>query len=152
MWVLLLAGFLIPLVCFGYLLSKLDVFLAKNSVKIDNDKLLPTAIVLGETELAKQTAKLLEKKGIRVLPLNEPFLLEMGGSFCCLFALSDKDADNIVLCKVGKKVYDIEGIISVCNDRRDEGMFISENINYMLNETATAELLYQNVLQNLEVK
>lgn len=152
MWVLLLVGFLIPLVSFGYLLSKLDVFLEKNSVKIDNDKLLPTAIVLGETELAKQTAKLLENKGIRVLSINEPFLLETGGSFCCLFALSEKDADNIVLCKVGKKIYDIEGIISVCNDRRDEGMFISENINYILNETATAELLYQNATQNLEVK
>ncbi|MDF2839799.1 MAG: hypothetical protein K0Q99_570 [Clostridia bacterium] len=151
MWILLVIVLLIPVVYFGYLMSKLDQFLAGNALRIDGSKTSYSAIVLGKTDLAKQVTTLLESKGVRVLALNEPFLFEKDKDLRYMFALSDKDADNIVLCKIGKKVYSIETMIGICNDRRNENMFISEGILYKLDEGITAQMLCQAVLQGVEI-
>ncbi|MGE4284517.1 MAG: hypothetical protein AB7G87_12500 [Clostridia bacterium] len=152
MWVLLIIGGLIPFVYFGYLVSKLDKFLAQGGFAMEDDKMCPIAIVLGQTELAKQITNLLREDKIPVFPLTEPFLLEREKNFCYLFALSENDADNIVLCKIGKKVYGVNKMISLCNDRRNEGMFISERIRYLSGENITAQTIYRTVLQETEAK
>lgn len=152
MWILLVIGFLIPFVYLGYLMSNLDKFLKGNALRIDNDKISPTAIVLGRTDLGNQVTELLEREGIRVFTLTEPFLFKKDKDLRYLFALSDNDADNIVLCKIGKKVYNIEEMISVCNDRRNESMFIREQILYKFGEGITAQILYQAVRHEVEVK
>lgn len=152
MWILQLIGFLIPFIYIGYLMSKLDKFLAKGGLIIKEDEIYSSAIVLGETDIAKQTTELLQKNAVYVLTLKEPFLLEQEQNFGYLFALSDKDIDNIILCKVAKKVYSIEKIISLCNDGKNEGMFMSEKIRYFSGENITAEMLYHLVLQETEVK
>jgi len=151
MWILLVIGFLIPFVYLGYLMSNLDKFLKGNALRIDSDKISPAAIVLGRSDLGKQVTELLEREGIRVFNLTEPFLFKKDKELHYLFALSDNDADNIVLCKIGKKIYNIEEMISVCNDRRNESMFISEQILYKLGEGITAQMLYQAVRQEVEV-
>ena len=151
MWIVLVMGCLIPLVYIGYLMSKLDKFIAEGGVGTENNEIYPVAIVLGETELAKELAKLLEKSSISIFPLTEPFLLEREQNLRYLFALSDNDADNIVLCKIGKKLYNIEKMISICNDRRNVGMFMSEKIVYMTSDEVTAQMLYQAVIQVSEV-
>lgn len=145
MWILLAICGLIPVVYLGHLLSKLDMFVAKGSVQIENS-MTPTAIVLGETEQAKQITVLLEMNSILVFHLTEPFLFEPNQNFCYLFALSENDADNIVLCKIGKRVYSIEKMISLCNDRCNESMFIHEEIDYLSGEESTAQMIYQVLL------
>ncbi len=152
MWTLLAIGFLVPFVYIGYLLSKLDKFLKKNGDAIEGGEVSPIAIVLGRTGLAMEVGELLKKNGIGVLYLAEPFLLERGRRFHYLFALSENDADNIILCKIGEKIYSIEKTISLCNDRRNETMFIGEGIRCLSGRTATAQILYQTAMQEPEVK
>ncbi|WP_291636236.1 hypothetical protein [Clostridium sp.] len=147
MWMLLVIGFLIPLVYIGHLMSKLDKFLEKGGFKIEDDEICPVAIVLGTTDIAKQIIDILHNNTIPILILAEPFLLEKEQSFRYLFALSESDMDNMVLCKIGKKVYNVEKIISLCNDRKNEGMFMSEKIRYMPRENITAQMIYQSVMQ-----
>ena len=152
MRILLVIGFLIPVVYIGYLLTKLDKFLVEGGFQIEYKEMLPVAIVLGCNDLATQVAQLLQKNGIPVLNLSEPFLLEQQQSFRYLFALSEKDVDNIVLCKVAKKVYGIEKIISLCNEGKNESMFKSERICYLSDENVTAEMLYKFVVKETEVE
>lgn len=152
MRLLLVIGFLIPFVYLGFLMSKLDKFLEKNAMVIDDNKIYLSAIVLGKTDFAKQITELLEKDGVKVLLLTEPFLFKQEWNFCYLFALSENDADNIVLSKIGRKVYNMDRMISICNDRRNEGLFANEKIHYLLGEKATAQMLYHAVLQETEVK
>ena len=152
MWILLIIGFVIPLVYIGHLMSKLDKFLGKEGIKAQDDAICPVAIVLGAADLAKLVTQFLEKDGIPVLTLTEPFLVQKEQCFRYLFALSENDADNLVLCKIGKKVYNIENIISLCNDRRNEGMFKSEKIRYLMGENVTAQLIYESVLHSTEVE
>lgn len=152
MWILLVVAFLIPLVYIGYLVSKLDMFLAQEVLENNNDKAFPVAIVLGETDLAKQIVKLLEKNRIQVLHITGPFLFKQEQNLQYLFALSENDADNIVLCEIGMKVYGIKDMISICNDRKDEGMFINEKIRYLLKDKVTVQILYNAVIQDAEVK
>jgi hypothetical protein len=152
MWILLIVAFLIPLVYIGHLMSKVDKFLGEGGLMVENNEIPPVAIVLGEGALAQQVIKRLQKNGIPVLVLTEPFLVQQKQNFRYLFALSESDADNIVLCKIGKKVYNLEKTISLCNDKRNEGMFISEKIRYLSGANATATLLYEIVLQETEVE
>ncbi|WP_069998987.1 hypothetical protein [Cellulosilyticum sp. I15G10I2] len=151
MSILLIVSLLIPVIGVGYLMIKLDKFLEKGGFVTEDDKICPFAIVLGETDLAKQMTELLEKNGISVLVLAEPFLLEKEKSFQYIFALSESDVDNIVLCKAGKKLFNIEKMISLCNDQRNENIFRSEKIRYLLGEHITAQILYQIILQESEV-
>jgi hypothetical protein len=152
MWILLIIAFLIPLVYIGHLMSKVDKFLGKGGLMVEDNVIRSVAIVLGGGDLAQQVIELLQKNGIPVLVLAEPFLVQQEHSFRYLFAMSESDADNIVLCKIGKKVYNLEKIISLCNDQRNEGMFISEKIRYLSGANVTAKLLYEIVLQETEVE
>lgn len=152
MKILLVISFLIPLIFMGYLMSKLDVFLSNNALSIESTEKSANAIVLGRTVLAGETIELLESKGLQVLHLTDPFQLAQERKLCYLFALSESDADNIAFYKIGKRVYCIENIISICNDNRNENMFKSENINYLLREKTSADKLFQIVLQQPEVK
>lgn len=152
MWILIAIGFLLPLVYIGYLLSKLDKFLDQGGFNTDENQTGPVAIVLGKTSMAREITRLLEENNISVLNIVEPFLLEQEQNFCYLFALSESDVDNIVLCRLGKKLYSIEKIISFCNDEKNERIFSSENIPYMIGDNITPQMLYEIVLQEDEVK
>jgi hypothetical protein len=152
MSILIIVSLLVPVIYLGYLLSKLDKFLEKGGFVMEKDETYPIAIVLGESNLAKQMTELLEKNKISVWPLKEPFLIEQEKSFQYIFALSESDADNIVLCKIGKKLFNVEQIISFCNERRNENMFINEKIRYLAGEDITAQMLYQVVLKETGVQ
>ncbi len=152
MKILLVISFLIPLIFVGYLMSKLDVFLSNNAISIESTEKSANAIVLGRTVLAGKIIELLESKGLQVIHLTDPFQLAQERKLCYLFALSESDADNIAFYKIGKKLYCIENMISICNDNRNENMFKSENINYLLREKTSAGKLFQMVLQQSEVK
>lgn len=151
MKILLVISFLIPIIYVGYLMSRLDNYLAGNARSISGTN-SASAIVLGETRLAKRAIDILEEKGIKVVNLTEPFQLAQERKLCYLYALSDSDADNIAFCRIGKKLYCIENMLSICNDSRNENMFKSENINYLLREKTSSDKLLLEVLQQLEVK
>lgn len=151
MKILLVISFLVPLIFIWYLISKLDDFLAGNNVPIISDSQSEIAIVLGSSRLAKRTTELLENMGIQVKHLTDPFQISQERNLCYLFAISESDADNIAFYKIGKKLYCIENLISVCNDRRNENMFINEKIKYLLIEKTSADELIQIVLQKPEV-
>lgn len=147
MQILLLLGIAILFCYFGYRVMKMiDNFIAVSNVSEDT-KTYPIAIVLGKTELANQVIALLEKNRIRVLYLTEPFLIEQEQQFTYLFALSENDADNIVLYKIGFKLYGLEKMIALCNDSRNESMFNKEKIHFLSARGVTAQMIYDTVLQ-----
>lgn len=150
MWLLLLLSILILVAFIGYFISKVDLFLDEGGFTKEYDEIPPAAIVMGGTEIARQVIELLEENKIPVFFLAGPFLFEQARKFRCLFALSEDDADNIILCKIGRKIYNIEKMICLCNDRKCEGLLKNEGIPYMPDSEATAQLLYQAVLQKTE--
>lgn len=147
MKILLVISFLVPLIYIWHIISKLDDLPPGNEVPIAGNSKTANAIVLGSTSLAKKTTGLLEDKGFQVIRLTDPFQLAQERKLCYLFALSESDADNIAFYKLGKKLYCIENLISICNDKRNENMFICENISYLLAEKTSADELIQIVLQ-----
>ncbi|MDD2573650.1 MAG: hypothetical protein WCS98_05615 [Bacillota bacterium] len=151
MWILLALGFLIPFVYIGYLVSKLDRFLAENNIAIEDERRNPAAIVLGGTNLAAEVGELQESLGFRVFYMTEPFLFEREQNIHYLFALSENDADNITICKIGRKLYNIERMVSLCNDRKNEAMFISEKINYLSGDGITAQMVCEIAAKETEV-
>lgn len=148
MKILLIISVLVPFIFWGYLMMMLDNFLVNNATSIASAGRYASAIVLGNTDLARQTIKLLEEAGLQVIHLTDPYQLVQERKLCCLFALSTSDADNIAFYKIGKKLYCIDNEISICNDRRNESMFINENIKYLSLEGTAANELFQLVCNN----
>lgn len=151
MKILLVIGFLIPLGYIWYIISKPGEFSGNKAVPIVSTDNSASAIVLGSTKLAKKTSELLEAKGFQVIHLTDPYQLTQEKELSYLFALSESDADNIAFCKIGEKLYCLKNLISICNDKRNESMFISEKINYLFVEKTSADKLIQIVLQQPEV-
>lgn len=151
MKLILVISFLIPLAFIWYLISMLGNFLDNNPIPAVNLEESASSIVLGSTRLAEKITGLLEEKGFRVIRLTDPFQLTQEKRLCYLFALSESDADNIAFSKIGKKLYCIRKSIGICNDRRNESMFVSEKVNYVLVGEASAEKLIQMVLPQPEV-
>jgi len=149
--VLLIICLLGVIALFGYLMARLDIFLTEAGFAKEEDKGRPIAVVMGETDLARKVGELLEKNNIRVHRITEPFLLEQEQNFSYLFALSEKDVENIILYKIGKKVYGIEKMICLCNDKANESMFIKEGICYGWGKEVTALMLYKAVVYGKEV-
>ncbi len=150
MKLLLVISFLIPLVYIWHLISRLGDFLEGNEIQAADPDEPESTIVLGDTKLAENITWLLEKKGIRVIRLTDPFQLIQEKKLYYLFALSDSDADNIAISKIGKKLYCIKRSIGICNDRKNENMFISEKINYVLAGEASPEKLIHMVQPEVE--
>ena len=148
--VLLLISLLIPLVLIGYVISGLDEFLERGGLLDEEDLSYPTAVLFGKSDLSKQVNALLKQNNIQVVQLTEPFLLERGQDYRYLFAISENDADNIALCKIGEKVYGIKNMISICNDQSNERMFIHEHIRYVSGKDAAPQILLQFVTQEKE--
>lgn len=133
-------------------MAKIDNFMEDKYVPSKEDNTDPIAIVLGRTELANQVIEILSQNRIRVLHLSEPFLMVQEQRFVYLLALSDNDADNIVLYKIGFKLYGIDNMICLCNDIRNESMFVKENIPYLSRKQATAQGLYESAIMRKEKK
>jgi len=149
MKLLLVISFIIPLAFVWYLISKLGDFLESKGIQAAPEE-SESSIVLGDTILAENISRMLEKEGIRVIRLTDPFQLIQTKELSYLFALSDSDADNIAFSKIGKRLYCIKKSIGICNDRKNEYMFISEKINYILIEEASPEKLIQLVQPEVE--
>lgn len=150
MKLLLVISFIIPLTYIWYLISKLGDFLESKEIQAAAPVEQASSIVLGDTILVEKTTRLLERKGIRVICLTDPFQLIQEKELCYLFALSNSDADNIAFCKIGKKLYCIKKSFGICNDRKNENMFISEKINYLLVEETSPEKLILMVQPEVE--
>lgn len=148
---LLIIVLFIPIVFIGFLASKLDRFLENKGFISEDDAAAPTAVVLGSSELSSQVASRLEHNRIRVISITEPFIFMQKQQIDYLFALSDNDADNITLCKVARKVYGTEKIISLCNDQRNINMYTAENIK-CISGSETAEQSICRLVPELGVK
>lgn len=139
-------------VCAGYyIVAKIDTFISGNNYIAepaveDEKKDYPVAVVFGNTELAKRLSILLSDNQIHMLHLTDPFFFEKDGCFSYLFALSENDADNIVLCKIGRKIYDIERLICICNDIRNRRIYEKEKITCYNVADTTAQMLYDAVI------
>jgi hypothetical protein len=152
MWLLVVAGTLIPLAYIGYLLSRFDRFVKKGGFVSDTPTTELTAAVMGDGEMSRELAEMLKKDKINILKLKGPDLSEQMRSCSCLFAISESDIDNLVLCRVGRKLFNIDRIIGLCNDTKNENLFQSENIPYFTKGTVSAQKLYQVMTRQTETK
>lgn len=146
----LVISLFIPVIIIGYYVSKLDNFMKKGGFK-DPGETERAAIILGNGTIAEEVAGILQSKRIQAYRAAGPVMAEnKRGHYDYLFALSDNDADNIVVCKICKKVYSVEKIISLCNDRLNEALFMSEGIPFIHGRYAKAEELCRLVTDETE--
>ncbi len=148
MLILIIIPIIAVFIYIGIRLNKVDRYLNERGfIAIEPN---PAAIILGEGEISMHVAALLEKRGIESYMLSEPYILNHEKPFRYLFALSGDDADNILMCKIARKIYRVEEMISLCSDRANEDIYRSENIPYILTETVNADTLMGMVFKRQE--
>lgn len=146
MLLLIIIPFIALLIYIGHYISRLDTYLNSRGFISVNNVYPKSAIVFGNTGIAKQAAIHLEKSNIPVFALPEPYILERDKDFRYLLALSDNDADNLLMCKIGRKIYGIENMISLCNDTANASIFASEDICYMTAQALNIKTLCDYML------
>ncbi len=152
MWFLVIAlCIVIPFVCIEHLMPRVERFFETSEFE-ENSSGRYMALVIGKNELADETVRLLKVQNIRVLLEAEPFMPGQNQEFHYIFALSDNDVDNILMCRIGKKTYNINNIIGLCNDIRNERIYKSEGIPFFYNKDITAKAIIQTILQEKEAR
>ena len=79
---------------------------------------------------------------------SDPRILEDAGAYECdiLVALTNKDQDNLFICKMGKKYYNIDKTTALVNDPENEELFKQLGIDSIFNTThLLSSLIEQNV-------
>ncbi len=142
---LLIIVIIIPIVFIGFLASELDRFLENKGFACEPAADVPTAVVLGTSELARHVAGKLEKGKINVVAISEPLIFKQQQRIEYLFALSDDDVDNITICKIVKKVYGTDKIISLCNNQRNLNMYTAEDIKCISGKETAEQSIYRLV-------
>jgi Trk K+ transport system NAD-binding subunit len=94
----------------------------------------------------------LEDEGIHVTLMPDPDIQSPKQTFHYLFALSLNDVDNVLMCRIGEKVYHIKKFISICNDPKNEKIYQTSGIPFCSGEGITAQMLVRTVLVKKEEK
>ena len=151
MWIFAFICIMCFIACLGYfLMSRIGNYLEhqQNAEALDNSG-LQTVAVLGGSLFTEEVCRLLEENRIKVFHVIEPLFIETGRRFSFLLALSDSDADNIIFALIGKKIYNLDNMIAVCNDRKDESIFQSKKLRYVFAEGLSAIDVVKTVLKEM---
>ncbi|HQQ89477.1 MAG TPA: hypothetical protein PLU82_04535 [Oscillospiraceae bacterium] len=91
-------------------------------------------LLFGGTDSAKEMEKILSFKKIPYLHVSKEFEIDRGLVYHYLFALSDDDLDNIMMCRIGERIFGVpEGnMVSLCNSTEHRKIFEEKGIPYQM--------------------
>ncbi len=127
-----------------WFMKKLDRFLNRQKAhapeKADPEE---AALLFGGTDSAKEMEKILSRKGIPCLRISQESEIDRGLVYCCLFALSDNDLDNMMICRIGERILGVPGdkMVSLCNSAEHRKIFEEEGIPYRMQGTDVADMV-----------
>lgn len=110
--------------------------------EIKNEK----ALIFGNQQISLNIVKLLEKYDIASISIHDINELNMSDSYSYLFAVDDRDFENLMICSICSKKMGIKKIISVCNYHYNKKIFEDYQIKYLLKADEIAAQLVFSLL------
>ena len=125
-----------------YAMDKIDKYLVSNAIPsneyfsslyIDNTEFKQKVILIyGFNEFTKLVIAYCNSKKYIYETITEFNDIDNGNKYSCLLALSNNDVDNLMIASVGRKVYGISHIITLCNSQNNLRMYNEFNFEKVL--------------------
>lgn len=150
--ILVIVGFVYVLAVGMYLMSKVDKFREKKDyfsrqepIEEEKGENSCFAIVYGKEEDAEDLCQLLKKKEIGSIIINDIMFHPDWKNIEYIFALSGSDVDNLSICNIGKKLYQLKGTASICNENENKALFQKAGVITIEKQDQLPESLYNMV-------
>lgn len=80
-------------------------------------------LIMGNKEVSKSIESYLDTNNIQYDTIYDNSMKKLSNCYKCLIILFNDDLDNLMACALSRKWYNIECVISVCNDFENERIF-----------------------------
>ena len=146
---LLVVGLLLVFGFGCYIMMRIDKLLnqigkeSKENKIINSDKSL--AIVYGNSDLSSELVQIMTNQGIDFIHIEEENQLYHIGYFSHLFAISESDIDNLMICVVADRIMEVYEKIAICNCVEDQNIFHQNHIQYLDGNRIAAQTLFHTL-------
>lgn len=141
---------------FGYLvMSNIDRFLDKNvqTVEdyfmdegiIDNQEEHKSILIFGDNKITSLIKDYCDSQNYVFRVIEDINNIDKRYKYLSLFALSNNDADNLMLSSIGLKVYSIPHIITLCNSRDNLKIYNEFNFEKVIMYDDEIDKIYNDV-------
>jgi hypothetical protein len=143
---LLVVGLLLVFGFGCYIMKRIDKFLnqidksSKENKIVTSDKSL--ALVYGNSDLSAKLVQIMTNQGIDFIHIMEENQLYHIDYFSHLFAISESDIDNLMICVVADRIMEVYEKIAICNCIEDQNIFHQNHIHYLGGDGITAQSLF----------
>lgn len=111
-----------------YFMRNIDHFMERGGIQSEKSS-DESAIVFGEEEKTETICDYLENKGIVPIRIEEIMLSRDWYNIQYVIAVSDSDQDNITICNLGRKIYELKDLISICNEQENYALYLRAGIH-----------------------
>ncbi len=149
-WILILV-FLAFLAAGFRFMKKLDLFLDRQGThaaeKADSER---AALLFGGTDSAAEMEHILSREKIPCRHISKESEIDRGLIYDYLFALSDDDLDNIMICRIGERILGMpkSRMVSLCNSVEHRKIFEEKGIPYQMRGTNAAAMFADSQGEN----
>lgn len=145
---------------FGYyLMDRIDKFIAYNNLSLNedfsNEEKESTEdeyviLIYGENDLVKGIKDYCDSKKYTYQSISDISNIKSNYKYSCLLALSNNDADNLMVGRVGLKLYSIPKIVGLCNREDNLKIYKEFNFNRALLQNSGIDKVFINIKELLE--
>lgn len=124
-----------------YLMKKIDRFLDVNHKQTPSGSLpAESALVFGGGKAVKQICAVLRERDIHPVWVKEVGFKREEERIRYIIAVSASDVDNLTMCRLAERFYDLKGNYSVCNEEVNRNMYKSAAVKVMTREEMIQEI------------
>ena len=102
-------------------------------------------IIFGDSDVAYRLMILLGHENVDYIHVNEENQIDVTGKYSHLFAVSDDDYKNIMMCIIGEKNLKIKSKIAVCNCQDYKEVYNQNHINWEAGSYISENALFQKL-------
>lgn len=118
-----------------YLMNKIDRFLEVNHRQ---EPVCPVcrdnAIVFGSGKAVKQICEILREHKVHPVCVKEVGFKREEGNIRYIITVSASDVDNLTMCRLAGKFYDLRGSYSICNEEENRHMYKRAAVDVLTRE------------------
>ena len=146
--ILIVSVMLMFIICF-FIMKKANHFLiglsSQSTIKEKEHIKNNITIIFGDTDVAYRLIILLKHENIDYVHVNDENQIDMTAKYNHLFAVSDDDYKNIMMCIIGEKNLKIKDKIAVCNCQDNKEVYNHNHISWEFGSYICENTLFQKI-------
>lgn len=137
---LVIAGALLVLFGGMYIMSRIDRWIREEGFAAEEglaggmenvkeeDREHYDMLIFGDTKEAKEICRCAKDCRVRAVMASEVLFRKEWEDIRYIVAVSDSDLDNLLLCNIGRKLYNLKGVYGICSSQENRNLFQNSGV------------------------